>query len=258
MRLLPVTILCSLLHAVNTETIHLCGTQVDSEVWCVGFDNGTFNDNWTKSNLLAKRIAIDGNVMTLSNAKNELHFTNINDNNFVQRKHLRHISVNNGVLCGVNDQDGAGLIFCADDYYTKQNPTWHVLNFQPEYPMLKLFALSGMKTNLKQYYIPIEGSIYSQVAAADEATKLLIQFSYDGSTLCGVTASKAAYCATEGLPTHPVFVQLLGNDHEYIAVQSDRIFAIRANQGVHHTSNPASIWTYMHADLITMDASYSE
>lgn len=238
---------------IQSLTIHLCGTDASFKFHCIEEVDGVLG-SWTQQAGGGERISLDGDVMIISNDDNKIFFKYIHLQSYTSRGILRHLSLNNGILCGFND-DRLGMITCTDNFFGG-SPVYYILNTSQAYPSQKLTVLNGIKASLKKYYIPIEGSIYSQVSPADEATKLLIQISYDGSTLCGVTASKEAYCATQGLPENPVFVPIPGNDYEYISVQLNVIFAIRAGNAVYQTTNPATTWTDLNKALINIETSH--
>lgn len=241
------------LNVIDALTIHLCGVDTSYKFQCIEVVDGVLG-TWVEQTGGGERVAVDGNTIITSNHEEVIYFKTIGATTWTHRGIIHHLSSYNNVVCGFNDIR-LGLLMCAD-VVNHANPSWYILSFMPWYATRKLHALSGIKATLKKYYIPIEGSIHSQVAAGDEATKLLIQISYDGSTLCGVTASKEAYCATQGLPDYPIFVQIPGNDFEYISVQLDTIFAVRAENAVYQTTNPATTWTDLNKILTCIDTSH--
>lgn len=229
--------------------LNVCGIDYSTkETFCAVDTNGVLGTFTKLSGNQAMYLAMHGNVLYKSDENRDVWKGDVGGNWVQLGFKQRHLSFDGTSLCAIDDLGSKGLVCTEDD-----GTSWSLLNPLSDYQDRKINAVSGIKQTHRMYHIPRFGSVQGLLLPFEHQNGNLIQVSYDGSTLCGVTANLKAYCTSSGLPHTPVWTNLNGDDFHYIQVQNDMLYAIRGdNREVYTSSYPAVSWTAVNKQFSTL------
>jgi hypothetical protein len=202
----------------------VCGVNSNNEAYCADKNIYT-NPNWTKLNRKFKYISVNNGRLFGIDENDNVYYSG--DYKRPQWKRvsgsLKQVDFDGNVVCGINSN---GDLYCADNDLL--NPNWRYIPQKLKHISISKGKLYGVDLHNNVYY----GENYRNPNWQRVSGKLK-QVSVDGNVVCGVDDANNIYCSDTGLIN--LDWQLMPGKLKYVSVNNKRLYGVNNDDEIFAT-----------------------